>query len=64
MNGFEVLANARQKLQGNGVLLVCMLTSSNDPKDRDRARELGADGFITKFDDLEQYVNFFNSLLP
>lgn len=39
-----------------------ILTSSGDPRDRERAEQLGASGVLTKRDHFEDYIEFFDSL--
>ena len=45
MDGFEAAAELEQFAHPPGVL---MLTGSNEPEDVDRARRVGAKGYITK----------------
>lgn len=54
MGGFEALAQMRQEpIYQN--LPVVILTTSNQGEDQQRAQELGANGFVTKPSDLEEY---------
>jgi DNA-binding NarL/FixJ family response regulator len=41
-----------------------MLTNSDNPRDIERAAELGANGFQTKPATMKEYVRFFDSLAP
>jgi two-component system chemotaxis response regulator CheY len=45
MNGFEALPHLRERLPGTKILI---LTTGQAPKERQRALEAGADGFIVK----------------
>jgi two-component system response regulator len=48
MSGFEFLAWLRQQDRFRE-LPVLMLSSSDDPRDMARAKELGANGYLVKF---------------
>jgi CheY-like chemotaxis protein len=63
MTGLQVMQAIRADLFFDKLPVVCILTSSNDPRDRERATELGAAGFRTKAGSIDEYVAFFNSLL-
>jgi CheY-like chemotaxis protein len=58
------LQETRRELPFKEVPIVCVLTSSTDPRDRQRATELGASAFQNKPTDMDECVGFFNSLLP
>jgi CheY-like chemotaxis protein len=61
-SGFEVLSELRNRAEFNEVPPIAMLSNSDDPKDAQRSRELGADGFHTKPTQIVNYVAFFDSL--
>jgi CheY-like chemotaxis protein len=61
LDGFQVL----EWLNANPVykpMLVVVFTSSSDPKDLQRARELGADSFIIKPHDGSDYIRIAQDL--
>lgn len=62
MSGLEVLERTRSDPHFEELPVFCMLTSSSDPRDRARAEELGATGFVTKPGTFDAYVAFFDSL--
>jgi DNA-binding response OmpR family regulator len=55
-SGRDVLTCIRQRAQWNHVPIV-ILTSSNAPKDRDEAIRLGANQYIRKPSQLEDFLN-------
>lgn len=61
MNGLDVLEATRKQPEFAELPVFCMLTSSSDPNDRQRAERAGVSGFFTKPDDLQAYIEFFNS---
>jgi CheY-like chemotaxis protein len=63
MTGLEVLEKTRSDPHFADLPIFCMLTSSSDPRDRAEAKSRGASGFVTKPDDIKDYVSFFRSLL-
>ena len=63
MNGLDVLRIVRSDPYFDEVLFFCVLTSSGDPRDRERANSLRVDGFFTKASDMDQYINFFDALV-
>jgi CheY-like chemotaxis protein len=63
MNGHEVLESVRSDSYFAQLPIFCMLTSSSDPRDEQRARRLGASGFMTKPANMKDYVDFFNSFM-
>ena len=64
MNGFEVLATVRGDEFFRTLPIFCMLTSSSNPMEMERAQKLGASGFVTKPGNMNNYIEFFNSLAP
>jgi CheY-like chemotaxis protein len=62
LSGLEVLARVRSTPFFKDLPLFCMLTSSTDPHDRARAKELGCSGFVVKPEEPEDYVAFFDTL--
>lgn len=62
MDGFETLKKIRARKLFSDVPIMFMFTNSNDPTDEQRAREYGADGFLTKPDDIRSMISFFDSL--
>ncbi|MCB9585377.1 MAG: response regulator [Polyangiaceae bacterium] len=64
MSGIEVLEQLRQDPFFNDLPIVCMLTSSNDPRDKARASKAGARAFFTKPSTTADYVALFDSFAP
>ncbi|MEZ4371571.1 MAG: response regulator [Polyangiaceae bacterium] len=64
MTGIEVLEQIRRDQFFDQLPIVCMLTSSSDPRDQARARSVGARGFFTKPSTTADYVALFNSFAP
>jgi CheY-like chemotaxis protein len=62
LNGFEVLEEIRSRSGLGQDLHVVMLTSSDHPRDAERARACGANGLQVKPMEVEGYVAFFESL--
>jgi two-component system response regulator len=62
MSGFEVLTEIRKDSFFCDLPIFCMLTSSAAERDVEKARKLGASGFVTKPGNLNDYVGFFDSL--
>jgi two-component system response regulator len=62
MSGFDVLSEIRKDSFFDNLPIFCMLTSSADERDIERAEQLGASGFVTKPGSLDNYIDFFNSL--
>jgi two-component system response regulator len=63
MSGIEVLERTRDDPYSEALPVFCILSSSSDPRDRARARALGAAGFVTKPGGFKDYVAFFDSLV-
>lgn len=63
MNGLDVLRIVRSDSFFDEVPFFCVLTSSGDPRDRERAQSLGVNGFFVKASDMDQYINFFDELV-
>jgi CheY-like chemotaxis protein len=61
MSGLDVLERVRQDDHFKSLPIMCMLTTSTDPRDRERAARLGASDFITKPDSLNAYVRLFQA---
>ena len=59
MSGFDVLAGLRRSAPD---LRVVIFSSSSEPADIDRARQLGADGFYVKPTGLSDLVEFVQNL--
>ena len=64
MSGIEVLEHLRQDAAFDELPIVCMLTSSSDPRDRAQAQRLGARDFFTKPSTTAEYVALFDSFAP
>lgn len=62
VSGFDILMKIRQSPALSGGPPVKMLTSSDDPKDVARSKDLGADGYLTKPADVDGYVAMFDAL--
>jgi len=63
MDGFEVLERLRSHESFASVPAVMFVSNSDNPKDIERCRELGA-GFQEKFERMQDCIEFFNSLQP
>ena len=63
MNGFQVLERVRSDPYYRDVPIFCMLTGSGESRDRDRATQRGASGFVVKPDSVAELVGFFRSLV-
>ncbi len=48
MTGFEILETIRKEKIGDGTMKVIILSNQGQDSDIDKARELGADGYIIK----------------
>ncbi|MDQ8204177.1 response regulator [Pelagicoccus sp. SDUM812003] len=64
MDGFETLSRIRKAEAFREAPTILMLTNSDNPRDIERAGELGANGYQPKHFELKKYVDFFNSLAP
>lgn len=64
LNGFEALSRVRAQPTFRELPVVMMLTNSDDPRDRDRAKEKGASGLQVKPTRVKDYVAFFEGLAP
>lgn len=62
LNGFDTVKAIRKEECFRQMPIVMMLTSSNDPKDRQRASEAGANGYLLKPYNPNCYLDLFNSL--
>ena len=62
LNGLEILQIVRADPYFVNLPVFCVLTSSTDPRDRERAQRLGVSGFYNKADNMEDYIAFFQSL--
>jgi CheY-like chemotaxis protein len=63
MNGLDVLATVRNDTYFNEMPIFCVLTSSRDPRDAERAKQLHVSGFFTKASSMEEYISFFDALV-
>lgn len=63
MTGLELLEAVRSDPYFNEVPIFCVLTSSSDPRDFERAKRLGVSGHCIKASSMDEYVAFFDSLL-
>ena len=62
MDGFEVLKSIRSRHEFAHLPNLLILTNSDNPKDADRSRALGANGFHVKPLQAAEFIAFFNSL--
>ena len=62
LNGFETVEAMRRDVRFRKLPVVMMLTSSNDPRDRERATAAGANGYLLKPYNPNYYLDFFHSL--
>jgi len=63
MNGLDVLTNVRADPYFHEMPIFCVLTSSRDPRDKQRAADLNVSGFFTKAATMEEYISFFDGLV-
>jgi CheY-like chemotaxis protein len=63
MNGLDVLTSVRADPFFNVMPIFCVLTSSRDPRDKERAQALQVSGFFTKAATMEEYISFFDALV-
>jgi CheY-like chemotaxis protein len=63
MNGLDVLAAARADSYFDLMPIFCVLTSSGDPRDRERANKLSVNGFFVKASSMDEYITFFDGLV-
>ena len=63
MDGFETVEALRRDAHFHDLPVVMMLTSSNDPCDRERATTAGADGYLLKPHNPRAYLDFFATLV-
>jgi CheY-like chemotaxis protein len=61
LDGFEVLQALRSNPAREQPLML-VFTASDDPRDRERALKLGADGFYTKPSDMDDTVGLLKAL--
>lgn len=64
MTGHEALAAVREDPAYQALPVILMLTSSKRRDDVEQARQLGADGYVTKPMNGADYQAFFNGLVP
>ena len=62
MDGFEALRVLRSREPFKDLPTVVFVTNSDDPRDAERAQNLGA-AFAEKFGDLQEGIRFFNDLI-
>lgn len=62
MNGFETVEAMRRDERFSNLPVVMMLTSSNDPHDREKATLVGANGYLLKPYNPSCYLDMFNLL--
>jgi CheY-like chemotaxis protein len=63
MNGLDVLSIVRADPFFHVMPIFCVLTSSRDPRDKERAQALDVSGFFTKAATMEEYISFFDALV-
>lgn len=63
MNGLDVLSSVRADDYFDTMPIFCVLTSSRDPRDAERARHLQVSGVFTKASSMEEYIAFFDQLV-
>lgn len=61
VNGFEVLERIREQSRPRRPAVI--VTTSDDPKDKQRASELGADAFLAKFPPVEELRQLLQQLM-
>lgn len=62
MSGFEVLTIVRSEAEFAEIPIVSMLTSSTHDADQERALEVGANDYLIKPSNYNDYTEFFNAL--
>ena len=63
MTGLDVLEAVRADSYFSELPIFCILTSSSDPRDFEKAKRLGVSGYCTKASSMDEYVAFFDSLV-
>jgi CheY-like chemotaxis protein len=63
MDGFEVVEAVRAMPAFTELPMVVMFSNSDRPADRERADQVGADGYVVKPSDGAEYVRFLDSLV-
>lgn len=63
MDGFEVVEAVRAMPAFTELPMVVMFSNSDRPADRERANQVGADGYVVKPSDGAEYVRFLDSLV-
>lgn len=61
-NGFDILKEIRTLAEFKELPNVVMFTSSESEKDKDEAKRLKANGFVSKPSDVYEYINFFSAI--
>lgn len=61
VNGFEVLECIREQSRPRRPVVI--VTTSDDPKDKQRASDLGADAFLAKFPPVEELRQLLQQLM-
>ncbi|HEU5078263.1 MAG TPA: response regulator [Opitutaceae bacterium] len=61
VNGFEVLQRIRERSRPRRPVVI--VTTSDDPKDKQRAADLGADAFLAKFPTMEELRQLLQQLM-
>lgn len=62
MDGLATLEAVRHRSEFRDVPVIMIFTNSDDPRDRQRSLERGANEFTTKPFGIHDYVEFFNAL--
>lgn len=62
MTGFDVLKRLREHPEFHDVPVVSLYTNSSDPREKEKAAELGAT-FIEKFSSTSDAVSFFDAMV-
>lgn len=62
LDGMQVLTSIRSTPEFRDIPVITMFTNSNDPRDAQRSKDLGANGFFTKPSNIEEFVALFESM--
>lgn len=62
MDGFELIERIKKDLLFHSIPKCIVLSSSDHYKDKNRAKELGANNYIVKPDSAQDYIKIFDSL--
>lgn len=62
LNGFDILNYLKKKVVFNDIPIIVMFTASDSEQDKDKARSMKADGYLSKPYSINDYIKFFKNL--